>query len=201
MTIHRLKLKDLNPAFLQKLQSEHTDGETEVAIWMQRKAVNPFLSEAEFWKIIEKLDWSREGNDEAVIEPVIAHLSELSEEAIFAFEDILSEKLYLLDGEKYAKHTGKNAYKGEEYPFSVDTFLYARCCVVANGKAFFEKVLKNPKAMPKNLTFEALLGLASKAFKRKTGKPFEHIPAYIYETFANSSGWEGEDFIERILNS
>ena len=55
--------------------------------------------------------------------------------------------------------------------------------------------------MPKDLTFESLLGVASKAYTRKTGKPFKHIPAFIYETFANSDGWDGEDFIEKILGS
>jgi len=71
----------------------------------------------------------------------------------------------------------------------VDLFLYARCCVVANGRAFYEHVLAHPEDMPKDLTFEALLNLASHAFERKTGFEMEYVPAYNYETFANTEGW------------
>ena len=78
---------------------------------------------------------------------------------------------------------------------SSDLFLYARCCAVANGKDFYQEVLSDPAKMPKDLTFEALLYLAEKAYRRKTGKRLDRAPAYIYETFFNPAGW-GEKAIQ-----
>jgi len=75
-------------------------------------------------------------------------------------------------------------------PFSSDNFLYARACVVANGKAFYEKVLADPAQMPKDLTFEPLLSLARKAYQKKTGAAFDYFPTNSYETFSNPEGWE-----------
>jgi len=34
MTIHRVKLKDLDTEYIQKLKSEQKDGDKEVAIWI-----------------------------------------------------------------------------------------------------------------------------------------------------------------------
>jgi len=203
MTIHRLKLKDLNAQFLKKLKSTHTDLDVEVALWLQPKSLGKeaekYLPEKQFWQLLKLLDWEKIGNNEAVIEPLVSHLSTLSIETIQTFEDRLSEKLFLLDGEKYARHTGENAY-GREF-FSVDTFLYARCCVVANGKKFYKSVLKNAEKMPKNLTFGALLRVAATAYHRKTGTTFTYQPAYIYETFSNPKGWPDNNLIENIINS
>jgi len=68
-----------------------------------------------------------------VVEPAIARLVSGSVRHIFEFADLLSEKLYALDGRKYALQLGEDAWSPDRY-FSVDNFLYARCCVVANGK-------------------------------------------------------------------
>ena len=201
MTIHRFKLKDLDAQFIQQLKTEYKNEDVEITFWLRPKAVlseSLHLTEKQFWNLIEKLDWEKIGHNDAVIAPVVDHLSTLSIEAIKRFDDILSEKLYFLDGKKYAQHIGQNAYKKGQH-FSADIFLYARCCVVANGEEFYKHVFENPSEMPKNLTFGALLRIASEAYYRKTGEKFQYIPAYIYETFANSSAWEGEGMIEKIL--
>jgi hypothetical protein len=82
-----------------------------------------------------------------------------------------------------------DANEKENY-LSVDDFLYARCAVVANGKAFYENVLNNPSEMPTDLTFEPLLYIAMHAYKRKTGKEFMLAPAFNYETYSNKGGWQ-----------
>ena len=110
---------------------------------------------------------------------------------IYLFQDILSEKLYQLDAKKYALHIGKDSWKKGLY-FSVDNFLYARCCVVANGKEAYETVLKNPAEMPKDITFEPLLSLASQAYKLKTGKAFDYSGHFNFETYSNDKAWENE---------
>ncbi len=149
----------------------------------------PEMSEEVFWDIIEKFDWGKTGDDDAVIEPAVGTLAQMSTKDIFQFEDILSEKLYALDGEKYAREIGEFAYQGPEQHFSTDGFLYARCCVVANGRSFYDKVLSNPKKMPKDIEFEALLMVAQLAYQRKTGEEFDYLPQVNYETFSNKIGW------------
>ena len=116
------------------------------------------MTETTFWQIISLFDWEEKRPDD-IMEPAIRALSQYSESEIRAFDECLAEKLYALDGEKYAAQLG---WKGDEY-FSVDGFLYARCGVVANGKALYEKVLRNPELMPKDCSFEPLLYLAEKA--------------------------------------
>ncbi len=197
MTIHRVKLKDLNKEYLEKLQRQAANGEQEVAIWFPQKSTA--LSEDEFWEIIALLDWKKR-KAKTIMAAATAHLSQLSEAKIKAFDDILSEKLYQLDGQQYAKNTGQNAYQGETAPFSVDGFLYARCMAVAQGKDTFDIILANPEKMVKDVSFEPLLGLANQAYQKKTGETYEHIPAYIYETFANTKGWNNKDFLANILS-
>ncbi|MEL7120116.1 MAG: DUF4240 domain-containing protein, partial [Bacteroidota bacterium] len=71
-----------------------------------------------------------------------------------------------------------------------DLFLYDRCCGVANGKAFYEAVLKDPAKMPKDVSFEALLYVTHEAYQRKTSKSLsDYLPAFNYETFSNREGW------------
>lgn len=149
---------------------------------------NP-MNEDKFWKILTMLDWSKEGNDDAVIEPAVQFLARHSESEIETFYDLLSEKLYLLDGRLFAKHSME-----KDGDFSADLFLYGRCCVVANGRETFEEVLKTPSKFPKDLFFEAILDIPERAWFRKTGKRFEYLPKYIYETGFNPNGW-GADTI------
>jgi hypothetical protein len=147
------------------------------------------MSEEVFWDIIERFDWDKTGDDSAVIEPAVDTLAQMSVEGILQFEDILAEKLYALDGEKYAREIGESAYKGPDQFFSIDWFLYARCCVVANGRRLYDKVLSSPKKMPKDMEFEALLMVARLAYQRKTGEEFDYLPKVSYETFSNRVGW------------
>lgn len=201
MPIHRVKIKDIDQAFLQKLHAEVGHEEAEVAIWVPGKPDEAVLPEDTFWDILAELDWSRERDHKAVLEPAIRRLGRFKEAAILTFNDFLSEKLYLLDTQSHAENTGENAYRGPDHPFSADDFLYARCYVVAQGKDFFYRVLENPEQMPNDKTFESLLRLAAEAYRRKTGQAMKHHPAYPIETFSNPDGWNGEGLFEKILAS
>lgn len=178
----KININELNPQFVEELQAKYGDANLEI------KITETDCSEDEFWKIIALLDWSKKEDDEAIVQPVVDYLSHFSTKAIFDFQDFLSEKLYQLDGQVYAENMGENAYNSQQY-FSADLFLYARCCVVANGREEYEKVLKDPTQMPKDLFFEPLLYLASEAYQLKTGEELNRLPAYIYETFFNVKGW------------
>jgi Protein of unknown function (DUF4240) len=143
--------------------------------------------EDEFWAIISKLDWNQK-NDAQIIEPAVKALSDKPISAIYYFQNLLSEKLYNLDTKVFAKNIGKNAYSSGKF-FSVDNFLYARCCVIANGREAYEFVINDPIQMPKNITFEALLSLAKDAYHRKTGQTMRYAPSFSIETFSNKLGW------------
>lgn len=183
----KMPLRSLNEAVIRELQERYPEAEISVELHQDRNRAP--LSEQHFWEIISLLDWDKEGDDDAVVEPAVAYLTAGPVRHIFEFADLLSEKLFTLDSEAYARHIGEDAWSPDRY-FSVDNFLYARCCVVANGKEMYEKVLHDPAQMPKDLTFEALLYLPSEAYERKTGKAYDYSPAFPIETYGNEKGWE-----------
>jgi len=149
------------------------------------------MDDPTFWALISKLDWTHEGDDARVVEPVVVALSAMSEVEISAFQEALAVKLYQLDGRAWAKESGGMIWWGEPDSLSVDGFLYSRCAVVANGKDFYEVVLGDPEAMPKDLEFESLLYMANTAFERRTGRePYDELDTQLsYETFSNEAGW------------
>ncbi len=187
--IFHIPIQKANQEFLQDLQDKyaHTHADLEIKVHPKKSLDSQF--EATFWQLIDLLDWTKRSDNEA-IRPTIQKLASLPIRYCYTFQDTLSEKLFQLDGLKYAQHIGDDAYKGEQYPFSVDNFLYARCCVVANGKEAFEMVLNNPSEMPEDLTFEPLLSIAAKAYRLKTGKKYDYVPTYNYETFSNKKAWK-----------
>jgi hypothetical protein len=148
------------------------------------------MDDKTFWTIIGRFDWKKLGNDDAVIKPGVEALAKLQAEDIFAFEEIMAEKLHALDTEAHARSIGDDAYTGEDAFFSVDEFLYARCVAIVNGPGYFAKVLRDPKKLAKNSEFEAVLYVAQKAYEKKTGKPWKHSAKTSYETFANREGWK-----------
>jgi hypothetical protein len=147
------------------------------------------IDERQFWKIIALFDWSKEGDDDAVMRPAIDLLAKLPLECLQQFDEILAGKLYTLDAEPYAKPTGFGINH-----FSVDMFLYNRCCVVGNGKAFYERVLKNPSLMIKELDFESLLYLTYRAGLQKGIQDYHSLTQVSYETFSNEAGWQNVHF-------
>lgn len=186
-TVLRINAASLDEAFVKNFQQQFGQAaEVEIRVHPLPEAAS-ILREGHFWEIIGLLDWAKEDDREAIMEPAIALLSTLSTGAIHQFADILAEKLWCLDTEAHALASlGGNA----EERLSEDLFLYDRCFVVAHGQAFFEKVLRDPAVFPVGKSFSPLLRLASMAYERKTSQQFVHIPAYDYETYSNEKGWE-----------
>lgn len=190
-TTYKIKLQELDTAFIQKLQSLFKKATLEITIHPEQatKTATTTLDTTKFWQLIQTLDWSKMGDDEAIVEPVIQQLSQLTVADIYQFEELLAQLLYQLDGQVFAENIGEGAYQKERY-FSVDNFLYARCCVVANGQAFYEQVAQNPSLMPKDLTFEPLLYIGEKAYKRKTKRDdFLPVTDCSYESYSNVAAW------------
>lgn len=150
------------------------------------------MSEEVFWQIIDLFDWSKDGYGDGVIEPAVAALAQMRVDGIEQFADILAEKLYCLDSQAIAREIGTKAY-GAGQTFSAHWFLFARCAVVASGRDVYETVLADPVQMPKDAVFESLLSVASTAYQRRTGREFDHVSPYCYETFSNFDGWPDEE--------
>lgn len=189
-TAIKIPLRDLNESVIRGLKEKYPEAEISVELHQNRNKAP--LSEAYFWEIISLLDWSKAGDDKAIVEPAKARLASGPIRHIFEFADLLSEKLFVLDARKYALYIGEDSWSSNRY-FSVDNFLYARCCVVANGRDTYKKVLQDPTQMPKDLTFEELLYIPSEAYERKTGKQYDYTPEYPIETYSNQAGWTEEE--------
>lgn len=178
-----INLNALDESFIEELRQRYGAAEIEILL---PETPQDWLTEDGFWQLIELLDWENEGDD-AVIEPLVQALANMPSTKIHQFEDILAEKLWLLDTRAHAEASIRDEEK--DY-LSVDGFLYDRCCVVANGKALYEEVLNDPSKFPTGLSFERLLSVAKRAYQRKTGKALVHIPRKSYETYSNELGWE-----------
>lgn len=184
----RLPLRNISPDTISDLQEKYPNAS--VQIKLSEKPVRGGLEEAGFWRLIDLLDWSKEGDDDAVIESVVAALSKLPARHIFDFKDFVSQKLYLLDSKTFARHIGEGAWDEAGQNFHPDSFLFARCCAVANGRETFERIRQNPDLMPRDMEFSALLRIAGEAYRRQKGSNLRYMAAYPIETFSNQRGWE-----------
>jgi hypothetical protein len=184
-TVFKVNVKDIDSQFFIDL-GEKLAPSTEIEIRIpDARPQKEWFTDEQFWQIIQAFDWSKQDAQE-VMAPAVARLAARPVMDIYLFSDRLSEKLFQLDtrahGDAYLAH------EGDDY-LSVDDFLYIRCAVVAEGKAYFEQVLNNPGELPNGITFEPLLSLASKAYEKKTGRKFEYHPAISYETYSNKAAW------------
>lgn len=184
---YKISLSELRPELIKQLEKEYGDAKVEITIHPPASSL-PKMDEVVFWEIISLLDWSKGEDSDAILAPAAERLSQFPVEGIFSFQNILAEKLFALDKKIYAENLGEDAWRPGK-PFSSDNFLYARACVVANGKSFYEKVLAEPSLMPKEFTFEDLLYLAEQAYEMKIGQAFDFTPEVSYETFSNPEGW------------
>ncbi len=146
------------------------------------------MTKDEFWALISLLDATAldmeaaEGEPDPVTEPLIRALASLPEEEITAFDDLMSEFLYDLDGEAWAQQAGVSGQ-------FEDLFLYCRCVVVASGREAYAGVFADPSAMPAGMEFERLLDVPAHAWRRKTGTDYRHTPKFSLEMRANRENW------------
>lgn len=190
-----IDVKDITAGWVSEMQQRYEGAQLEIII--RESAGVKQMNEEQFWTIIAQLDWAQGEHDEAILAPAVDMLKQFSVPDIQRFQDILAEKLYQLDTQAFAEQIGTYRYGGPKH-FSVDTFLYARACVVANGQTFYQAVLNDPAKMPKEYTFEALLYLAPTAYAQKTGETWDYLPRVSYETFSNREGWNGKSWMDNL---
>ena len=144
------------------------------------------LDERGFWALIELIDRTAlaDGDEDGAVAPIVEALEAGPVDDIFAFEERLARFLYALDGERYADNAGESGATD-------DGFLYARCYVVGQGREHYEAVLADPSEMPKTLDewLEAILGVASEAYERKTGLEWDYTASVSYDTGCNGELW------------
>ncbi|MFN0174644.1 MAG: DUF4240 domain-containing protein [Saprospiraceae bacterium] len=188
-TLLEIPLREVSTSAIQALKSKYPEAMLRVEAEDRLHSGN--MDEAQFWAIIDLLDW-RTMIADSIAAPAIKALSQFPVESIHSFHEIMNEKLFNLDGRRFAEQLGSNHYPPAGGAFSVDGFLYARCCVVANGREFYETVMADPAKMPKEYGFESLLYLPKMAWKLKTGRDdYNYFPKTWSETFSNPAGWPG----------
>lgn len=139
-----------------------------------------------FWATMELCDWSKEGNDDKVLKPVIKYLSEQEDRIIFEFDDLMTELLYDLDTRKLAEQCRK-----ADPLMSEDTFLYSRCAALINGSDYYEKVKRGKERNVWSTEFEALLYVPLKAWAlkhKRSADGYPYISPLDYETGSNEDG-------------
>ena len=102
-----MDIQELNTQFVEELKHQFAHSDVEIRVHERPNAASAFTVN-DFWHIIEKLDWSKEGDDDAVVEPVVKILQSQPLAHIYRFSDILSEKLWHLDARQYAQVFLKN---------------------------------------------------------------------------------------------
>lgn len=140
----------------------------------------------ELWTLVDLVDRARlGGNGKAAVAPLEAALATRTEADLEGFEELLARALFDLDTRAHRIESGASRD-------SPDGFLYARCHVVAMGRAHYERVLANPATFPKTLDewCEDLLYVASNAWATRTGNQADtwgFSPSVNYETGSNTA--------------
>jgi Protein of unknown function (DUF4240) len=147
------------------------------------------MTEDEFWALIETIDnyALEQGDEESALAPLSGALSERPESDLFGFEEILSQKLYALDGEDYASRAGESGV-------SSDGFLYIRCYIIARGKGYYQNILAATENMPNSIDqwCESLLYVHRHVWAKLTDNDESEWPfkaSVSYETFSNKVLW------------
>jgi hypothetical protein len=162
--------------FLQRIRNRHH----------KPKAM---LNDDLFWSLVALVN-PLGASEEAMIGACVERLAQLPLDQIQRFEESMSYKLYQLDTREHARNIGIGAFSNKDVHFSADNFLYARCAAVASGRRCYERALKNPAAMPRNMEMEALLSIAGTAYELRSGRSMDYLTGCSYETFSNRRGWE-----------
>ncbi|MDG4837271.1 DUF4240 domain-containing protein [Micromonospora sp. WMMD967] len=147
------------------------------------------LTDEDFWRFVALLGGRPEIQDDRPYERLTAVLSEEPVERIVGFAETLAWKLYQLDRRALAQAVPPGADH-----LSDDGFLYARCAVVVAGPTAFDAVLADPAAFARFTTVEAahadsILDVPSNAYQKATGREWEHVEEYDYETGSNEQWW------------
>ena len=135
------------------------------------------MTESRFWELLKLLDRSYEYTDESkLVEPVTEALTAFDKADMFEFDEILAEKLWLLD----TRELGEDWHR--------DEFLFARTYTVARGREYYYEVLTGLRSVPLGW-LERLHYVAQDAYQRKYERVYRYSTFFDYETGSNLEGW------------
>lgn len=146
----------------------------------------------EFWDLIDLLGGRA---DPDACDRLAEVLATRSKAVVIGFADRLAEVLHRLDRAELAAfpHVDLTDPDGLPLPLSDDAFLYARCGVVAAGREAYARVTADPAAFcpytARDREGESLLYVAEDAWEQLTGRPWEHVEPFDYESGTNPDGW------------
>jgi len=137
-----------------------------------------------FWRLIALFDWSRRGDDDAVMRRAFGALTLMPIENLALFEELLAQTLYATDTEVHCDNAVWDGYVSD------DSFLYARAAAVSSGREFYETLILDPREMPTTeCEFESLLYLARNVYKERVGVEANFETTVSYESGSNKAGW------------
>lgn len=166
----------------------YSGGVEKPPIWIQPILEKKEMFDIDFFHFTDMLDWNKQGDDMAVIEPLVAFLAQWGDNLIIAFAEKMAELLYRLDTREIVLKTYKNAEC-----FSEDEFLYTRCQALINGKSLYNDIVKARKRLDENIEFEAILYVPMYAWARvhqRTPEEYAYVTKVSYETGSNKEGWK-----------
>lgn len=147
---------------------------------------------ADFWALIATLDGEA---TQASCRRLAEDLGRRSVQDIIGFAECHAEALYRLDQEKFGTLpvADLSDRDGSPFPQSADHFLYARCAVVAAGRAVWEGAFFDvDEFAPYTSTKyngEWLLYVPEQAYELATGEEWDRGTRYCVESFSNKDGW------------
>ena len=141
------------------------------------------MTEQEFWKLIAVIDMGlvNEEDDFTGVEPLTNILAEMPPDNIKAFQESLTQKLYVLDSEE----------RLDVSCGSDDGFLYQRCFLVASGQEVYEKAVTDVKFICDEIQWcEALLYVAEDAWGVNQETDWDYETSVSYETGSNTAHYK-----------
>ena len=136
---------------VKKERKYYTSGPGKPPIFIQAILYEKRMSAIDFFHLTDAcLDWEKQGDDIAVIEPLVTLLAAWGDDLIFAFHDTMAELLYSLDTQKIAG----DIYKDRS--FSADEFLYIRCAALINSKRYYNDIVSGRRKLKGSLSFESI---------------------------------------------
>lgn len=131
------------------------------------------MSESNFWNLIERARGNSEGDVETQCELLVEQLATRPVSDIFTFGQWLDEML---------RRSGTSDLWAAAYIIcggcSDDSFEYFRAWLISRGQSTFERAVQDPESLARiipvdatdEVEAESILGVASSAYQRKTGK-------------------------------
>lgn len=141
------------------------------------------MTDEEFWALIALADMDLVNQEDCLsgVEPIVAALSKKSPDDICAFEEMMSQKLYVLD----------NGDLLEELEASSDSFLYQRCYALVSGPRFYVDMFSDKTRNIGDFDWcESLIYVAQTAWENSQDSEWDFTASVSYETGSNEDGYK-----------